>query len=487
MLRKKLYIYVNLSDNLERSKLIRILKTLTPWEWHSFSDYVHSPYFNKHEKVLGLFLWLRDRQDSLTGEQLEMETVFRDIFPGEAFHHQKLRYVMTDLTRLLEDWLVDKQMQDRPWVKHHMLLYSYILRDQEKYFRMSLDRSLKALEKSPYRDGSYYEGSFRVEEDAFLFAQAKENRAHDRSPLQLLGSLDRFYLIHKLKYLCEILNRKNILNITAEAAHWEETVRYIHALGLQDEPGVAIYYQILLTITEGGSDKPYQALKQLLDEHSALFPKDELGNMYSFALNYCIRQLNNGQTKFLNELFELYQQLVEKELVYQEEYIVPQHFKNIVTVGVRIKEFQWIEDFIQSHRELLPPAIRENAYTYNLAYLYYAQGAYSRTLKLLQQVEFEDVFYSLDSRALLLKTYYELGEWEPLISLIESFKIYLRRNKRISDYQRKVYLNLVKFTRKLVRQRLGSRKPVSEVHKEVQAQPEIADLNWLMGKLEEIS
>lgn len=472
---------------MNRSKLIRLLKTLTPWEWHSLSDYVHSPYFNKHPKVLQLFQHLRDTQPDWQTDPPTMEATHTVVFPDEPYHHQQLRYVMTDLTRLLENWLVDKQMNERSWLSSHFLLRSYILRDQEKYFRMTLDRTLKALANSSYRDVSFFEGSFRVEEDAFLFAQANENRAHDRSPLELLGSLDRFYFMSKLRYLCEILNRKNILNISAEASHWQETVDYMLALGVQEEPGIAIYYQILLTITEPEDPGHYQKLIDLLHTHSNLFPQDELGNMYSFALNACIRQLNQGRTEYLQELFDLYRELVEKELVYQDGFIVPQHFKNIVTVGVRLQKFQWTEDFIETQREKLNPSIRENTYTYNLAALFYARGAYSRTLKLLQQVEFEDVFYSLDSRALLLKTYYELGDWEPLISLIESFKIYLKRNRKISDYQRRGYLNFVKFTRKLVRLRLGSRKPVAEVQKEVAEAAEVADVKWLLGKLEEIA
>ncbi|MEM7040176.1 MAG: hypothetical protein AAF570_24625 [Bacteroidota bacterium] len=112
------------------------------------------------------------------------------------------------------------------------------------------------------------------------------------------------------------------------------------------------------------------------------------------------------------------------------------------------------------------------------------RGAYSNAKKLLREVEFTDVYYHLDSKALLLKTYFELRDWEPLESLIEAFRIYLRRNKMISDYQRKVYLNFLKFAKKLYRyhHRRGPSIPV--ILADMETTREIADLRWLRQKAE---
>ena len=72
-----------------------------------------------------------------------------------------------------------------------------------------------------------------------------------------------------------------------------------------------------------------------------------------------------------------------------------------------------------------------------------------------------------------------MEEIEPLISLIATFRVYLRRNKQISDYQRRIYSNLIKFVNKLIRVKLGSKKPVYEIEREITQVKEIADLTWL--------
>jgi hypothetical protein len=236
-------------------------------------------------------------------------------------------------------------------------------------------------------------------------------------------------------------------------------------------------------LLDSDEESHYHELRSLLREHFHAFSVVELGQMYAFALNYCIKKLNSGRTEYLRELFEVYQELLEGRLLHNGDHLMPRHFKNIVTTAIRLEEFAWTETFIRENTLELPPDSRENAQNYNQAALAYARSDYSLALRLLNQVEFTDVFYQLDSKALLLKCYYELDEFEPLLSLIDSFKIFLRRNKVLSDYQRRVYLNMVKFVKKLVGIRLGGRKTLTDLQVEIEATREVADLRWLLGKV----
>jgi hypothetical protein len=118
------------------------------------------------------------------------------------------------------------------------------------------------------------------------------------------------------------------------------------------------------------------------------------------------------------------------------DYLSQWEYKNIVTLGLRLKENKWVRDFIRKHLHHLAPHERKNALTYNSAMLGYHEKNYRLTLKLLREVEFSDLYYALDSRSLLMKVYYETDDPETLLYHISAFKIFLRRNKFISDYQR---------------------------------------------------
>jgi hypothetical protein len=116
----------------------------------------------------------------------------------------------------------------------------------------------------------------------------------------------------------------------------------------------------------------------------------------------------------------------------------------------------------------------------------FAAGKYDKVLELLGTVDYDDVFYQLDAKTTLMKTYYELGEYQPLQSLKESFRILLSRKKLISDTQRDVYGNFVRYTLKLFRVDVKDKKKMDTLRKEILATKQMADKGWVMEKLEEM-
>lgn len=164
----------------------------------------------------------------------------------------------------------------------------------------------------------------------------------------------------------------------------------------------------------------------------------------------------------------------------------PWEFKNIVTIALRAKEMKWTMDFIETYTAYIPARDRGNAYTFNMARYAFAAGKYDRVLELLGSVDYDDVFYQLDAKATLMKTYYELGEYQPLQSLSESFRILLSRKRLISDTQRTVYGNFIRYTLKLFRADVKDRKKIAQLTQDIHKVKQLADKSWIMEKLEEL-
>ena len=157
-----------------------------------------------------------------------------------------------------------------------------------------------------------------------------------------------------------------------------------------------------------------------------------------------------------------------------------------MVTALRQGQYAWALDFIKKYKEKIEEVHRENAYTYNLAKYYFYVKEYSKVMKLLNAVEYEDVFYNLDSKAMLLKTYYECNDVRSLFSLMDSFKTYLQRNKLISPTHKEVYSNLVKFTRKLADIQPRHKEEIAKLRNEISHSEAIADVSWLQDKLEEL-
>ena len=104
----------------------------------------------------------------------------------------------------------------------------------------------------------------------------------------------------------------------------------------------------------------------------------------------------------------------------------------------------------------------------------------------MSNVEYEDVSYNLVSKSMLIATYFEMDEQEPLYSLFESFRVYLNRHNSIPDHRRKNYKNLIKFTKKLTKIMPGDQKAIGKIKEEVASSKNIASVNWLKEKIAEL-
>jgi len=351
-----------------------------------------------------------------------------------------------------------------------------------------MDQARSLQKKTVFRDGDFFYNEHLLDVKAHYYHVGQLRRKNDTSLQHSVENLDRFYLATKLRYCCELMNRKNVFADDYEILFLDEIRGHLNDNSYEDYPVISIYYRILMTIVESEEEEHFNILKDLLNEHSGKFSKVEAQEMYAFAQNYCIKKINNSNLNYLSELFIMYKTLLQKELIYLDGYLSPWHFKNIVFVGLRLDEPEWTEDFIFKYKDKIEPKFRENAYNYNLASLNFYKKNYGRALKTLQKVDFTNVYYHLDSKSLLLKTYYELEETEPLLSLIDAFRIFLRRNKLISDHHRTIYLNQVKFVKKMlgIKIRAGKSKKIHELKEEVESTKQIADMKWLREKIDQL-
>ena len=471
---------------MNRSKLISILSTFSTRELREFEEFINSPFFNKNPIPIALFDLVMPHHPAYGEEAVAMERIFPLLFPGEPYEEQRLRYAMTDLTKLLETYLSYTEFSTREIFRRYLLMTAYSSRNLDKYFRSTYDGARTQQENSPFRNVDYYFERYLLEEKAYQHSNAREQNIAGTTIQAATDNLDYYYLCNKLRYCCFLLARQSILKEDYHNILFDEILQYLQGSELLKVPAIAIYYRILLTLLENTEVSHYFILKQLVETHYRLFPTTELQDIYSALLNFCIRRVNSGDSSFTQELFEQYKAVVDREIVYENGYITPHEFKNIVVVGLKAGQIDWVDEFIATHKDKLLAEHRENTYLYNMAFLLHYRGDFSQSLRLLQSAEFKDVYYHLDARALLLRTYYELEESEPFFSLVDAFTNYLKRNKLISDYQRTLYLNFVRLIRKLMNIRLGGRQTFADLSAELNSTRPLANLQWMQEKLAEL-
>ena len=284
-----------------------------------------------------------------------------------------------------------------------------------------------------------------------------------------------------------MLHYKNFLTLKGEVPLLNEILKHLEVTEASNVPAIEIYRCIILSYTVEDSGVYFLKLKELIVAHQHLFLLEEVKNMYVFAMNYCINQINFGKSEYLKEILFLYKQALENDVLLDEGQLSQWDYKNIVTTALRVKDFKWAQSFIQQYKTKLPKEDRKNAFTFNMARYYFAMKNYDEVLHLLQQVEYSDIFYQLDAKTTLLKTYFELGEWQPLYSLKDSFRVLLQRKRLITPQQKSNYLNLLNFAIRIFRVDVKDKRGLSKLKQEIIAANNVADKSWLLEKISELS
>jgi len=104
---------------------------------------------------------------------------------------------------------------------------------------------------------------------------------------------------------------------------------------------------------------------------------------------------------------------------------------------------------------------------------------------MLTKVKFEGLIYNLSSRVLLMRIYYELQENEPLFSLAESFRKFVKRNSILAAKRREPYLNFIKYTTKLARTPKASKSRLEQLEESVTEGLDSVNKPWILEKIRE--
>jgi hypothetical protein len=475
---------------MRNSKLYSILKAINKVEENQLRRYLLSPYFNVNESIISLFEYLTDSLQESSDEDfpLDKKSIWRVISPGEKYNDVRFRKYCSDLLKLIEGFLSQQVFEKNELYQHLFLMEAVGKRKLAKLYNGAVKKAERALEKSPYRSAQFFFNRYRYERSFFNLYEFETKRDEKSNLEEIIRNLDIFYISEKLRLYCSALSRQRILSFEYKVEFIQEILEYLaQNPEYLEQPSIAIYYQIQLIYTAPENEEHYFKLKDLLGRYSQLFPiREAQEELYIPPINYCIRKVNQGSQVFLEELFHLYKELIEKGVFITGGQLSPWHFRNIIFVGLKLRHFDWTESFIRNYKDYLPESFRDNAVTFNLARLFWYQQRYDKVIEQLREVEYEDVTYNLGSKSMLLATYYEMEEIEALYSLLDSFRVYLNRNKDIPESRRINYKNLIKFTKKLIKIRPGDQSRLKKLKEEVIETKNVASIDWLKEKIAEL-
>lgn len=437
---------------MRQTKLIEALRTLHTRERTRWRQYVYSDFLNKHAELRRLTDYVLQFAPDFNAEMLQKRRVWQHLFgPDTPFQELKINNLISDLYELLLGFLAYTRYEAN--LPEQLLLTANALLDRNLNGQAGgvLAKYRALFDRLPVSTARRQFLELRWWESAEILDSRQSRRIAGEHLLHQSEANDIAFVLEKLRLGAAMLSRHGLAVLQAdERPRWLPDIRQwcLEEPLLAGLPAVHVYLAAL-DLLENPAEASFDALKDQLDQHHALFEAEELAALYQYALNYCIRQINDGHPDAYREALDLYRTLLDRKVLIRQGQLSQWTYKNITTTGLRSGAFAWTEEFLHRYRDALPPAERDNAFAYNLAALYFEKGDFSSTLLTLQGVEFTDFTYHLGAKILQLKCFYLLGETEALLALMEATQQLLRRNHSLSSFGKTANLNFLRTLRQL--------------------------------------
>lgn len=463
---------------MDNSFFIQILNKIPEQEYYKLQQFLKSDFHNHRPDIVSLFgFWRHWRESGAT--DFDKQAAFRCVYPDRPYDADQMNLCQRYLLEVVEEYLAFSEWRSDRYQYRLSLLRALRKRDMHPHFERQTRRLARELDSDRQRHAGHYLLSYQLQNEVFEYRIVSRRHWQDNLP-DIVLSLGHFFALENLRWTGLVAALR--LRSGAELPEPPFSQAVLGWSGQADRPAAlqAQHYatQMMMHPDDTAS---FEALTALLPQCVGLFPPSQCRDLYMTAINHCIRRQNKGDRSYTHRALELYRQALAQHILLENGAMPRYTYHNINALAHLAGESQWAMQFLESAKALLPPADREVTYRYNVAICYFRQKDYPRTLDLLRDIDADDVFTQLDIRRMLVRAYFELGEWLALDSLLSSFKTYLLRQQGLG-YHRDSYLNFVKYTRKVVNARWQAPAKRKKLQAAMQGLTQLAEKEWLLEK-----
>ncbi|MEM6268202.1 MAG: hypothetical protein AAF998_02140 [Bacteroidota bacterium] len=412
-----------------------------------------------------------------------------------------IRKMTSKLHKIIENYLtiehfIPPYSESTPqrWLLTMEALKNYDHRKSFDFLDRRLEKELRRLPTSPEKEIlHHYHEVLRA--DYYRFGSAR-----DKYPVpftQILTSLDRFFLLSRLKFTVLGMNQRLITGKASEIPldnYWPDfIVKYESEF--QDSSYFQIYSGIYrLQEANNGAERlnSLRELAHLFLQGYLDLPRADQSICYILILNLLTRNYNRQEDlappdQLAKEVFTWYTLgLKESFLLRENGQIDHALIKNVVELGLRAGEIDEVESVLHAYLDRIEskdfPV--ENAIEFfELNILVHKrewESAHQMVRRKLQE-RFRDIYYEMGTKMLSLKILYECRERDDYLRLLKSLGELIRQNKVLHPSQKELYRERLKWFRKLGNAQLDDEW--TRLSRAITQSPSFVDKEWIIEKI----
>ncbi len=461
------------------SKFISIYINLSKSERIMLRKFFDSPYHNNRNDVVKLIDYLYSKK-KLTENTINNEAIYKYVYPDKKYDYLDYRHLLSFATKVIEDFLVHHHIKSTSLLNKKIILAKkYRQLNLYKQSRHVLEIEIPKIET--IKDSTYYFYQTEIEQEKYLDTNPN-NRKTDSNLKKIADKQLDYFIIETLKsgvnaYLHQQIKAEN------NAIHLlNPIIDLIRKNEFQLNPLAQFYYTAYCMLTEKDNEIYFKKIVAILLNKKNLIPENEVKNILLLTINYCIKKINSGEKSFALTSFSLYIYGIENKILFESGELSRFTFTNTITIGIQLNKIKEMKLFINNFKKYLSEEEKDRTVKFNNIRLDYAEKKYKDAMLGILTTDFNDIFWNLSSKFTLIKIYYEQKETEVLEQYLNSFRIFLYRQKKIG-YHKKRYQNIIKFIKMMTEDTPLSKTQKATILSKINNYSDLPDKDWFIMQL----
>lgn len=480
---------------MNQSKLLHTIAQLDKIEFRNLIKFMEIPHFvevRQKQRVLQLFDLLKAQYPKFNHPNLDKEKIFSQIYPDKIYSASKMNRLMSSLLEVIRKFIVFDytRKQKLPGYEELILARYYQDKQMDGNFKDVIQTFKKKQDDSLIRNRQFYLNAYQIRAEQSDYEALHNQHKTDLELPDTLRSLDIFYVHARLDHACALMTQQNYhlpLNLKADLFRYEEICQFIESNDYLRVPQILVFYKAFQLIYWQDDDHRFEDLMTTINQYEAHLPVEQLKSVQAICRSYCIRRYHKGEDHYLEKTFNLYKSHLQSGHLYDNNGIIAGRLKNIVSIGLKMKEYDWVLNVLESHRDKIIAQSPEEVYYFNLANYYFAKKEYPKALEHLSGYK-ENNYYKVSAKRLELKIYFETKS--PLLeSKMGAFKIYLHRvsNKIFSKIAKESNNNFINILHQIHNPKtFRNASRINKLVEKIHVLKTVKDRDWLLEKLVEM-
>ncbi len=473
------------------TSVISVLRTFSKEEIKRFEEFLLSPYYNKKSAVVNLFNIIKKNEPEYNSPNLDRKRIWSRLYKDKDFNYGVMKNLIYDLGKCADKFIELQNYERDDKLSGVIFMQEQIERNLINAFEKSL-RGYKAMLADLKLDSEYFYYNYRalkLEKDytAIYNKTNKEITAEEEKEIEFLTL---FYLTECSEIYNTLFINSYYMHKKYNNANLDLFMNYLEKFDHQYNDITECVLLCLRLILDKTDKSNYLKLKNIYTEKSQKFSIP-----FNMSLGLTLREHFNrpeGKEKadYLKENYEVSQFSFENNFVPVDKngYIDPFTFSGLVNTACSLNKTELAEKFIKEYINKVNPEYRDRFYNYSFVTLNLKKKNFSKAMDYLSKMEVNGPMDHVSVKRFQMIIYYESGYTEELYSLIEAFRNFVSKNKRLAESLKLQAAKFIYFIKKFsdLKFKYNSidKNEIAELKKEL-LNTEVLNKIWLLEKAEE--